>query len=145
MTQDANACTEQGGGCQCGAVRYRTKDKPIRAMACHCTTCKLRTGAPYGIGIYYNENDVEFLQGEMSKFRFESDTTGRWIQNEFCTQCGSTVTWTLEMRPGLRALAGGSFDNPNWYDLEAHIWTRSARSDMRYPEGMLVCANALTE
>jgi len=132
------------GGCQCGAVRFETSGDPVRAMACHCTACKLRTGAPYGIGVYFNDSKVEFLQGELSSYQFESDTTGRWIRNEFCTQCGSSVSWTLEMRPGLRAIAGGSYDDPNWYSLEAHIWTRSARSDMCYQKDMKVCEEALT-
>jgi hypothetical protein len=144
MTNAVSARSPQEGGCQCGAVRYRTTGTPVRTMACHCSTCKLRTGAAYGIGVYFNELDVEFLQGEMSKYRFESGTSGRWLQNEFCNQCGATVTWTLEMRPGLLGIAGGSFDNPNWYDIEGHIWTRSARSDMCYPDGMLVCEEILT-
>lgn len=143
MTQEAEPAIHQEGGCQCGAVRYRTSGSPIRAMACHCSTCKLRTGAAYGIGVYYQDGDVDIFQGKMAKYRFESDTSGRWIENEFCIQCGSTVSWTLEMRPGLRAIAGGSFDNPNWYDIEGHIWIRSARSDMCYPDGMLVCEEAL--
>jgi hypothetical protein len=143
MTQEAEDASCQEGGCQCGAVRYRTSGTPVRAMACHCTTCKLRTGAAYGIGVYYQENDVEFFQGRIAKYRFESDTSGRWIQNEFCSACGATVSLTLEMQPGLRAIAGGSFDNPKWYEIEAHIWARSARKDMCYPEEMLVCEEAL--
>ncbi|NKB77535.1 MAG: GFA family protein [Gammaproteobacteria bacterium] len=131
------------GGCQCGAVRYRTTDRPIRAMACHCVTCKLRTGAPYGVGVYFEEKDVEFIQGEMSVYEFASDTSGRWIRNEFCHHCSTTLSWTLEMRPGLRAMAGGTFDNPDWYRIESHIWTRSARSDMCYPDGMAVHERAL--
>lgn len=134
---------QQSGGCQCGAVRFVTTGEPVRAMACHCTTCKLRSGAAYGIGVYFEESAVEFLQGDMSHYQFESDTTGRWIRNEFCSQCGSAVTWTLEMRPGMRAIAGGSYDDPDWYKIAAHIWTRSARSDMLYPQDMNVCEEAL--
>ena len=132
------------GGCQCGSVRFVTTGDPIRAMACHCTSCKLRTGAPYGVGVYFEDTAVEFESGELATFKFKSDTTDRWIQNEFCTRCGSTITWTLEMRPGLRAIAGGNYDNPDWYKVEAHIWTRSARSDMRYPEGITICEKALS-
>ncbi len=131
------------GGCQCGAVRFTVSGEPVRAMACHCTSCKLRTGAPYGIGVYMQDEQIEFEGEPMLKYRYESDTTGRWIQNEFCSKCGSTITWTLEMRPGLRAIAGGSFDNPDWYSLIAHIWTRSARTDMRYPDDMPVHEKAL--
>lgn len=134
---------KESGGCQCGAVRFVTTGAPVRAMACHCTTCKLRTGAAYGIGVYFEDSAVEFEGAKRSTFEFSSDTTGRWIRNEFCSHCGSAVSWTLEMRPGLRAIAGGSYDNPDWYEIEAHIWGRSARSDMRYPDGVKVCEEAL--
>ena len=134
----------QHGGCQCGAVRFKTTSKPVRAMACHCTTCKLRSGSPYGVGVYFNEQDIEFTQGEINHYEFHSDTSGRWIRNDFCSQCGSAVSWTLEMRPGLRAIAGGSYDNPDWYKIEAHIWTRSARSDMCYAKDMPVYAEVLS-
>jgi hypothetical protein len=53
------------------------------------------------------------------------------------------VSWTLEMRPGLRAIAGGSYDDPDWFDVQAHIWTHSARSDMRYPDDVKVFEEAL--
>ena len=131
------------GGCQCGAVRYKATAAPQRAMACHCTTCKLRTGAAYGIGVYYRDEDLQFNDGEMRSFKFESDSSGRWMKNEFCANCGTTVTWTLEMRPGLRAIAGGTFDNPDCYDIGAHIWTRSARKDMCYPDEMPLHEKAL--
>ena len=134
---------KQRGGCQCGAVRYSTTDTPVRAMACHCTACKLRTGSAYGVGIYFKESDVQVEQGDLKFYRFESDTTGRWIQNEFCTNCGCTVFWTLEMRPGQRAVAGGTFDDPDWFGIEAHIWTRSARTDMCYPDDMPCHKHAL--
>jgi len=132
------------GSCLCGAVRFVTTGEPVRAMACHCTTCKLRSGSPYGVGVYFEDQAVEFLAGELLSHQFESDTTGRWIRNEFCSKCGSTVTWTTQMRPGLRAIAGGTYENPDWYKIEAHIWTRSSRSDMCYPEGMHCCEEALT-
>lgn len=131
------------GGCQCGAVRFTATGEPKRAMACHCTTCKQRTGAPYGVGVYLADEQVQFNDGERVVYEFCSDESGRWIRNEFCARCGSAVSWTLEMRPGLRAIAGGSFDEPGWYTIEAHIWTRSARPDMSYPEGMPVYPEAL--
>ena len=139
---DQTAMTQQGG-CQCGAVRFQTTMEPVRALACHCTSCKRRTGSPYGVGVYFEESQVEFLAGERLEFEFHSDTTGRWIRNEFCAQCGTAVSWTLQMRPGLRAIAGGAYDNPNWYTIEAHIWTRSAVKDMVFPPGMPLYPEAL--
>lgn len=132
------------GGCLCGAIRFTTSDTPVRAMVCHCTTCKLRSGSPYGVGVYFNDNEIVFNDGELGNYQFESDTSGRWIRNEYCVQCASNVSWTTQMRPGLRAIAGGSFDDPDWFTVQAHIWTRSARSDMLYPEGVQVCEGPLS-
>ena len=52
------------------------------------------------------------------------------------THCGSTVTWTLELYPGLRALAGGSFDDPDWLRIERHVWTRSMHKWLVCPPGV---------
>jgi hypothetical protein len=124
-------------------VRYRTTEQAKRVLACHCTNCKRRTGAAYGVGVYFDENDVEFIRGTMQIYEFRSDESGRWIRNEFCDTCGTTVTWTLEMRPGLRAIAGGTYDDAGWFDVQAHIWTRSARDDIRYPDHIAVFEKAL--
>jgi len=136
--------TTHEGGCQCGAVRFRTSAEPQRVIVCHCATCKQRTGAAYGIGLYFNEADIEFLQGKMRTFEFYSDESKRWLRNEFCENCGSAVTWTLELRPGLRAIAGGAYDNPDWFEIPTHIWTRSARSDMCYPDHVKQYEKAIT-
>lgn len=133
----------QEGGCLCGAIRYQTSNQPVRVIACHCTTCKLRTGAPYGIGLYFRDADVEFTGGRMQTYEFHSGESGRWLRNEFCDRCATTVSWTLELRPGLRAIAGGTYDNPDWFEIQAHIWTRSARSDMRYPDHIGIFEQAL--
>ena len=44
---------------------------------------------------------------------------------EFCANCGSTLTWTLELFPDGRGVAGGSFDDPSWLNIERHVWARS--------------------
>lgn len=131
------------GGCQCGAIRFRTHHQPLRVIACHCKTCKQRTGSDYGMGIYFDEGDVEFTKGATQIFEFHSDESGRWVRAEFCQHCGSTISWTLEMRPGVRGVAGGSYDDPNWFNVEAHIWTSSARSDVAYPHNVKVYEKGL--
>jgi len=134
---------QQTGGCLCGAVRYRTTMSPVRVLACHCTTCKQRTGAAFGIGVYFNEGEIEFTAGKTDSYQFHSDESGRWIKNYFCTQCGTTVSWKTEMRPGLQAIAGGSYDDPSWFSIEAHIWTQSACNGISFPEEVDVHEQAL--
>ena len=131
------------GGCQCGAVRFRTHRQPLRVIACHCKTCKQRTGADYGVGVYFDEGSVEFTKGATRVFEFHSDESGRWVRAEFCQRCGSTISWTIEMRPGVRGLAAGSYDDPNWFNVEAHIWTSSARRDVAYPQNVKVYEKGL--
>jgi len=80
----------------------------------------------------------------MKAFEFHSAESGRWLRNEFCTNCGSTVTWTLEMRPGIRGIAGGNYDDPNWFEITDHIWTEDARPDMRYPDSVEIHEKALS-
>jgi hypothetical protein len=87
---------------------------------------------------------VTFNEGEMKVYEFRSDTSERWIRNQFCTRCGTAVTWTLEMRPGWRAISGGTFDDPQWFDVNAHIWARSARRDMCFPDTIPTYEQALT-
>lgn len=121
------------GGCLCGAVRYRVKNAPLRASVCHCRNCQRRTGSAFGIGAYFPEQNVQFLQGTMKSYDHRSDESGRLLRTGFCPQCGVTLTWTVEALPGLRAIAGGSFDDPQWFRIERHSWMRSAHPWVKPP------------
>lgn len=123
------------GGCLCGAVRYRVLGEPARASVCSCTACQRRTGSLAGFGAYFKEDEVRLLRGELKSYEHRSDESGRWLKMEFCPQCGTTVTHTSEMRPGLRSIAAGTFDDPGWLRINRHIWTRSARSWVSIPSG----------
>ena len=126
------------GGCLCGRVRYRMSGKPAFVTACHCRFCQKRTGAAFGMAAYVPKAQVEFLSGAMKPYEYKSDETGRWLRMEHCENCGTTVTWTLEVFPELRALAAGTFDDPKWLKPERHVWTRSGHEWMRFPEGVQV-------
>jgi hypothetical protein len=124
------------GGCSCRAVRYRTTNAPRLASVCHCTFCQHKSGSAFGIGVYFKSDDVEFLSGTLRIYEHRSDASGRWIRNEFCVNCGSTVTWTLEAMPDGRGIAGGTFDDPHWFEIARHSWTRSAHRWVAIPHGV---------
>jgi len=127
--------TEQGG-CLCGAVRYRVTLPPQRGSVCHCTFCQRRTGSACGFGAYFREEDVEFLQpGERRVYEHRSDETGRWLRIEFCTTCGTQVTWTIEAAPGMRAIGVGTLDNPKAIEIKRFGWFRSAHPWVMRPPG----------
>ena len=60
------------GGCFCGAVRYETVGKPIRVSLCHCRYCQLRTGTAFGIGVYFNSEQITFNEGATDTYSSET-------------------------------------------------------------------------
>src|SRR5215831_247835 len=93
-----------GDGCLCGTVRYQVAGQPTLAWACHCTLCKRRTGGAFGIAAYFDEAAVQIISGALKTYEYRSDESNRWIKTEFCSTCGTTVTWTAEGFPDARGI-----------------------------------------
>lgn len=121
------------GGCLCGSVRYRTTGAPVTTTVCHCTFCQRRSGSAFGEAVLFRIEQVELSGGPLVTYEHRSDESGRWLRLEFCPRCGTTVTWTGERRPGMRSMAGGTFDDRNWFRIARHIWTRSAQPWVSIP------------
>ena len=126
------------GGCACGSVRYRVQGEPEICQICHCRFCQRRTGSAFGTVAYFAEDRVTLLNGVLTDYEHRSDETGRWLRTEFCPVCGTTVTHTTELRPGLRGIAAGTLDDPDWFRIDRHIWSRSARPWVSIPDGVEV-------
>jgi hypothetical protein len=137
-TEEGGMEKRREGGCVCGAVRYRMKAEPQVGLVCHCTWCQKRTGSAFSFSAYFSDADVEFLQGKLSQYEHRSDETGRWLRTEFCSACGTPVTHTTELRPGLRAISAGTMDDPDGFSIARHIWSRSARPWVAIPDGVEV-------
>ena len=120
----------------CGAVRYKTRGEPLDSFACHCTACQKKTGSAFAIELFFLNENVEFTGTAPSVFESKSDETGRWLRHEFCPKCGSSIGLTVERRPGQHGVTGGTFDDPNWLELNRHVWTRSAQKWTPIPHGV---------
>ena len=132
------------GRCACGAVRHRVRGEPVAGIVCHCKFCQRRLATAFAVVAYFEERDAEILQGELTTWEHRSDESGRWLRVEFCKRCGTTITHTAELRPGWRAIAAGTFDDPDWFKIERHIWTRSARPWVSIPSGVADFPKAFT-
>jgi hypothetical protein len=121
------------GGCACGAVRYRVHGQPEIGLVCHCRFCQRRLGTAFATIGYFKATAVDIFQGPLTTCEHRSDENGRWLKMEFCSKCGTTVSWTVEVRPGFRGIATGTFDDPDWCRIESHIWTQSARPWVAIP------------
>lgn len=114
------------GGCQCGALRYRTTGQPVKTAVCHCRYCQTRTGSAFGVSAYFPKERVELLQGRPKDYAFQTES-GRSFTTRFCPDCGTTVFWVVGMTPDLVGVAGGTFDPPTfWFPVTREIFTRSA-------------------
>ncbi|NBY16156.1 MAG: GFA family protein [Betaproteobacteria bacterium] len=113
------------GGCACGAVRYRVLGNPVLWTVCHCRFCQRRLTSAFAVLVSFKEDAVETLQGEQSKVEYRSDESGRWLRMSFCPKCGTTISHAAEIRPGMRTIAGGTFDDPTWFPIDRHIWVQS--------------------
>ena len=121
------------GGCLCGAVRYRVTEEPYLAGICHCNQCKKRTGSALAVAGYFDESAVQIKGGALKTYEFRSDESNRWVKSEFCSTCGTNVSWTAEFFPGSRGIHVGTFDDPNWIKPAAQYFTRSSMNWMVLP------------
>ena len=122
---------ERGGGCVCGAVRFTATGEPSRVTICHCTWCQRRTGTAFGTEVVFEHHQVEVIGSQVARYRHVSDESGRWIESQFCRQCGTNLGFTLEAAPGIRTLPAGAFDDPTWIKADRyktrHVYLRSKR------------------
>ncbi len=117
------------GGCVCGAVRYRTEGLPLRITICHCTWCQRRTGTAFGTECVFLKEAVRLDGDTLRSYRHHSDESGRWVEQDFCSACGSNIGLRLEAVPEIRSLSIGTFDDRFFIDAPAtivrHVFTRS--------------------
>ena len=113
-----------GGGCLCRTIRYCVRGNPLRVSACYCTFCQRRTGGALSIHAFFDEQNIELTGDMLSTYEQPSDESNLWLRLHFCKRCATTVMLSLQKFPGLRIVTGGSFDEPNWIEIDRHVWTR---------------------
>jgi hypothetical protein len=119
--------------CQCGQLAASFESDPHFVVVCNCRACQKRTGAPFGTGAYFEQSAMT-VTGE-TKTWGRIAPTGRKLENFFCPQCGTTLYWTLEMRPGFVGAAYGSFDT-DLPDPVRVIWTEEQHDWITFPEAL---------
>ena len=113
---------DRSARCQCGALRLRLEGEPSRVSICCCTECQGRTGSVYGVGAYFPADQVKSVEGPEKTYTRSSDA-GRWIRQHFCAECGTTVYWELEFRPGTIGVAYGAIQGKESLSPIAAVWT----------------------
>jgi hypothetical protein len=109
--------------CSCGALRAETMGEPALVLACHCRECHRRTGAAFGVSVYFEKAHIR--TNGASKVYSRNGQEGRKVRFHFCPECGATVYWDLDNRPDLIGVAFGAFDDPSLPSPTVSIWEES--------------------
>ncbi len=78
---------------------------------CNCTNCKLRTGSAFGISAYFKTDAVIKQLGDTRIYQLRHKEQSHQQKHHFCSQCGTTLFWTISTMPDLIGIAGGCFAN----------------------------------
>jgi hypothetical protein len=86
-------------------------------------------------------SSTQFFEGPRAKvYEHRSDSSGKRITLNFCGRCATTLCLDLERFPDVLGRCGGTFDDPNWFDLAQgtyrHISVRSAQKSVILPAGV---------
>ncbi len=107
--------TVYGGGCLCGAVRYRVNGELDDPHLCHCDMCQKQSGhCVAGAGAQRKELEVT---GEDNVTWYKSSSFAR---RGFCRVCGSKLFW--DDGGEFVGLNMGSLDQPTGLKLDRHIF-----------------------
>lgn len=113
------------GGCQCGAVRYRLRARPLGIYACHCKDCQRMSGTTHTLSMMVNKTDIELLSGQLGGYDKGADS-GRTVRVMRCRTCGTNV-WNEPLSLlHLVVLKPGSLDDMSWAKPIGNIWTDRA-------------------
>ena len=111
------------GHCFCGSIRFEVDGPESFACLCYCESCQRAAGAPVVPWATYAKSTFKITSGAMC-WRQSSPGATRG----HCSDCGSTVTYENDKRPGEIDITLNSLVDPNGPTLRAHIWTEDKQS-----------------
>lgn len=111
---------EWTGGCLCGRVRYLASTDPIRAVNCHCGTCRRTSGAAFMTFVHFPAGAFAWTGAEPTRYRSSADA-----ERGFCAACGSTLSMHEAVLADRVQVSLGSLDRPDLVRPDDHVWTSS--------------------
>ncbi len=126
--------------CQCGQLTATVAGPSDAVVACHCSACQRRSGAPFGVLAYYPSADVT-ISGETTRFS-RATAAGREYVTGFCPVCGTSLFGFTASMPERIGIATGAFepsDQPaphrSVWEEYRHAWVVMPDDIPRFPKG----------
>jgi len=125
--------------CSCGSLSIQTNGQPALVAVCHCIECQRRTGSAFGVSVWFKNEQVQFDGTSKSYVRTARDN--RKLRTEFCPNCGTSLYWQADLRPGMTAIAIGAFGDPDFplptrsiWETNRHKWVGFSCEMAQFPE-----------
>ena len=110
-----------GGGCRCGAVRFRIAiECPPATYACHCTLCQRASGSSFALQMLIAEPALS-VTGKLVEARVVGPSGAVGV-SRYCAVCLTRLYNTNERRPGLAVVRAGTLDGSERLSPALHIF-----------------------
>lgn len=126
--------------CSCGALGVEITGAAQFIIACHCRACQRRSGAAFGAGAYYDRASAA-VAGQPREYCRTPDAGGTF-RTYFCSECGTSVFWTIDGHPDLIGVALGTLETPlagvevhSLYERSKHDWIALDAAALHSPGG----------
>ncbi len=114
------------GRCFCGAIEFEVEAPEKFACYCYCNSCQRAAGAPVVAWATYSRPSFKITHGAI---HWHASSPG--VTRGICSNCGSSLTYENDNRPGEIDLSLNCLDDPSGPTLKAHIWTEDKQPWMR--------------
>ena len=121
------------GRCLCGAVTYEG-DGEMGGGHCHCRDCRKSSGSGH-FSIMMAPDSTFTVSGEVRFYAAPADS-GNTVKRGFCPTCGSPAYSTNSGFPGLVFIPASTLDDPEVFQPQMSVYTRSALSWNPPAEGL---------
>ena len=102
-----NPDQHSNGSCLCGAIQFSARLPSKWCAHCHCGMCQKFHGAGYVTWVGFEQDQVEFTQGEDHLNWYQSSAGA---QRGFCQRCGSSMFFRAEKWAGELHIALACFN-----------------------------------
>lgn len=120
--------------CQCESFQVAASGEPDIVGICHCLACQRRSGVPWTHNAYFRKSMVR-VSGDFRVYTRKGEE-GRVLNNHFCPTCGTTVCWTLDLRPDHYGVAVGCFNDPSFPAPNGSTWEDRKHAWVMLPDGI---------
>lgn len=107
LTRRSEVESKITGHCYCGKVGFEATGPVLSQANCHCDNCRRAAGAQAVAWITVKTPGFKFTAGNPKRYRTD---TGAY--RTFCVDCGTSLTYENDSRPGELDITTGSLDDP---------------------------------